>query len=193
MKAKVWPKNLQNFRQKLFKWLLKQCESSFSSIKSKVVTQQTFVGLYDVFKTSSGHVLKTSSTCLQRNNFWSFKTSWKRLEDVLEDEKLLRWRRLQDVFKTCLQDIFKTSWKKKWGYLYLKNLNGYVSNKSIFHKSVPAESKANPKSLIRTQWFQWFSRMWDTLISGSSKFVNQLYTGDLAPMQAIGVVGVFQN
>ena len=34
------------------------------------------------------------------------------------------------------------------------------------------------------------SHMWDTLISGSSKLVDQLYTGDLAPMQAIGVVGV---
>ena len=37
--------------------------------------QQTFVGLQDVFKTSSRHVLKTSSTRLQRNNFSSSKTS----------------------------------------------------------------------------------------------------------------------
>ena len=98
-------------------------------------SQQTFVGLEDV--------LKTSSTPLQRNNFWSSKASWRhlarRLEDVLEDEKLLRWRRLrdvlktclqdvfkicledvfkiclQDVLKTCLQDVFKTSWRKKMG------------------------------------------------------------------------------
>ena len=34
-------------------------------------TQQTFVGLQDVLKTSSRHVLKTSSTRLQRNNFTS--------------------------------------------------------------------------------------------------------------------------
>ena len=67
-------------------------------------------------------VLKTSSTSLQRNNFTSSKTSWRRLEDVLEDEKLLRWRRLQDVLedekllcwrrledvlKTCLKDVLK--------------------------------------------------------------------------------------
>ena len=38
-------------------------------------TQQTFVGLEDVFKTSSRHVFKTSSTRLQRNNFTSSKTS----------------------------------------------------------------------------------------------------------------------
>ena len=35
----------------------------------------------------------------------------RRLEDVLEDEKLLRWRRLEDVLKTCLEHVFKTSWR----------------------------------------------------------------------------------
>ena len=37
------------------------------------------------------------------------------------------------------------------------------------------------------------SHIWDTLTSGSSKLVIQLYTGELAPVQAIEVVGVFQN
>ena len=61
-----------------------------------------------VFKTSSRHVFKTSSRRLQRNNFSSSKTSWRRLarclQDVLEEVKLLRWRRVEDVFKTnkCL-------------------------------------------------------------------------------------------
>ena len=55
----------------------------------------------------------------------------------------------EDVLKTCLEDIFKTSWRqKKWGYLYLTNLDVYVSNKSIFRNSISDESKANPKSLI---------------------------------------------
>ena len=65
-------------------------------------------------------VFKMSSTRLQRNNFSSSKTSWRRLantswrhlarrlEDVLEDKKLLRWRRLEDVLKTCLEDVLKT-------------------------------------------------------------------------------------
>ena len=93
--------------------------TGFSSVSRKkyclVVTldlikegsQQTFVGLEDV--------LKTSSTCLQGNYFSSSKTSWRHLEDVLktsskdvlktswrhlEDEKLLCWRRLQDVLET---------------------------------------------------------------------------------------------
>ena len=61
---------------------------------------------------------------LQRNNFSSSKTSWRHLEDVLEDEKLLRWKRLQDVSWRRLGD------KKNvyWGYLYLRNLNVYLTN-----------------------------------------------------------------
>ena len=62
-----------------------------------------------VFKKSSRHVFKTSWRCLQCNNFLSSKASWRRLEDVLEDEKLLRRRRVEDVFKTCFEDVFKTS------------------------------------------------------------------------------------
>ena len=52
-------------------------DTKIAEIESKVadVTQQTFAGLQDVFKTSSRHVLKTSSTRLQRNNFTSSKTS----------------------------------------------------------------------------------------------------------------------
>ena len=62
-----------------------------------------------VFKTFSRHVLKTSSRPvfkspwrrLQRNNF----SSSRRLQDVLENKKWLRWRRIEDVFKTCLEDV----------------------------------------------------------------------------------------
>ena len=65
------------------------------------------------FKTSSSHldVLKTTSVRLQRNNFSSSKTSSRRLEEVLEDEKLLRWRRTDVVFKTSrwLEDVLKNN------------------------------------------------------------------------------------
>ena len=68
-----------------------------------------------VFKTSSRHVFKKSSRRFQRNNFSSSKTSSRGLarciQDVLEDEKLLRWRSVEDIFKTCLKDVFKTSWR----------------------------------------------------------------------------------
>ena len=71
----------------------------------------------------------------------------RRLEDVLEDQKLLCWRRLQDVLDTSVEDVlktflktswihvFKTSWRRLgdkqniyWGYLYLTNLNVYLTN-----------------------------------------------------------------
>ena len=54
--------------------------------------QQTFVGFQDVFKTSSRHVLETSSTRFQRNNFSSSKTSY-----------------VEDVFKTSPRHVLKTS------------------------------------------------------------------------------------
>ena len=72
--------------------------------------------LHDIFSRRLQHM---SSRRLQRNNFSSSKMSsrriWKRssrrLEDVLEDENLLRWRRVEDVLKTCLEDVLKTSWR----------------------------------------------------------------------------------
>ena len=57
-------------------------------------TQQTFVGLQDI--------LKTSLARLQRNNFTSSKTSWRRLAKMT-------WRSFQDLS----QDVFKTSRKTK--------------------------------------------------------------------------------
>ena len=53
--------------------------------------------------------------CLARYLQDVFKMSSRRLED----ETLLRWRRVEDVFKTCLEDICKTSWKPSnicWDY-----------------------------------------------------------------------------
>ena len=103
----------------------------------------------------SRHVLKTSSTRLQRSNFTSSKTSWRRLTKT-------SWRRLEDVFKTShktswktkdcyAEDVLKTSWRHVlktswrhilktssrrlggkqnfyWWYLYLANLNVYLTN-----------------------------------------------------------------
>ena len=77
-------------------------------------------------------------------NIW---WSWRRLEDISS-------RRPEDMSSRYLQDVLET---KKCGYLYLKILNGYVSNKPIIHKSITDESKVNSKSSIRTQWFQYSS------------------------------------
>ena len=76
-----------------------------------------FVCLHNVFKTSPRHVFKTSSrdvlkACLQDVfSVTSFRLSRsiqeifaKCLQDILEEVKLLRWRHVEDVFKTnkCL-------------------------------------------------------------------------------------------
>ena len=47
--------------------------------------QQRFVGLQNVLKAHSRHVLKASSTRVQRNNFLSSKTSSRRLQDIKPD------------------------------------------------------------------------------------------------------------
>ena len=51
--------------------------------------------LQEVFKTSC----MMPSRCL-------CKTSSGRLQDVLDNVKLLRWRRVEDVFKTCFEDAW---------------------------------------------------------------------------------------
>ena len=104
-------------------------------------------------------VLKMSSRRLQRNNFKSSNVTILLLPSyVLENKKLLHWRRLQDilkicleevlktcyedVLKTCLEDVLKTLWRQ---IKYLLGIS--VSNKSIFHKSISDISKANPKCI----------------------------------------------
>ena len=88
-------------------------------------------------------VLKMPSRCLQDMSWRCLQHVFsatifrlpRRLEDILEDEKLLRWRRLQDVLKTCLEDILRTSWRHYgdkqntyWEYLYLTNVNVHLTN-----------------------------------------------------------------
>ena len=93
-----------------------------------------------VFKTSSRHVLKTSSIRLQRNNFSSSKTSWRCLG-----------RRKIVTVKTSWRHVLKMSAKRLgdkqhvfWNYLYLTNLNVYLRN-LVFRKAISDESKLNPK------------------------------------------------
>ena len=67
-----------------------------------IIPNQTFASCQDVFKTSSRHVLKRSSSSLQRNSFSSF---FKILEDILQEVlKTSRWK------KNCYtEDVFKKS------------------------------------------------------------------------------------
>ena len=127
---------------------------------------------------------------LPSKHFLVFKKSWRRLQGMswrrlqqvfsvtilrlprrLQDVKLLRWRRFQDVFttcledvlktclddvlktcfedvlRTCLEDVFKTSWRQTKCLLVISvsNKSKCVSNKSMFRKSISDKSKANPK------------------------------------------------
>ena len=118
------PKKYTNIPSKYFVWLHKIFITSSRHV-FKTSSRHVFKTFSRyVFKTSSRHVFKTSSRPLQRNNFLSSKTSWRRLEDVLEDVKLLRWRHVEDVFKTnkCLLGKVLTTEKNKKG-TYFRKLN----------------------------------------------------------------------
>ena len=107
-----------------------------------VSAQQTFVSLQDMSWRRLQHVFNITILRLPR-----------RLQDVLEDQKLLRWRRMENVLKTCLEDVLKTclenflktcfedvlktvlktSWRHYggkqntyWRYRYITNLNVYL-------------------------------------------------------------------
>ena len=107
------------------------------SCLQKDASLQKFVGLQDVWKMSSRHVLKKSWRRLQRNNFSSFKTlktssrrlqdmSWKRLKDM-------SWRRFGDQ-QNFYRDPYLTNVNLHLANLYLTNI--YLTNlKRIQDKS----------------------------------------------------------
>ena len=85
------------------------------------------------------------------------------LEDVFKDQKLLHWRRLQDVLKTCLEDVLKTLWRQKKYLLGISvsKKSKCVSNKSLFHKSISDNSKANPKCINYNPIISLFVLFWN--------------------------------
>ena len=71
------------------------------------------------------------------------------MQDDLEDENLLHWRRFQDMSWSRLEDIMDTN-KILLGisvYLSGDNKSKCPANKSIFHKSVSDSCKASPKCI----------------------------------------------
>ena len=93
---------------------------------------QTFLGLKDIFNICLEHVFKMSSRHVCKTSLSHVcKTSWRH------------------AFKTssrCLAD-------KKWGYMYLANLNAYVCKKSLFHKSIVQCVSAKSEQVISGPWF----------------------------------------
>ena len=135
----------------------KQFRSKILLTMKTATSQQTFVGLQDV--------LKTSSTRLQSNNFRSSKTTWRRLAKTssirlgrqkivmlktssrrLED---MSWRLLEGISWRRLQDVSEAN-KKFTGYLYLTNLNVYLT-KSLFHKLYQRNLRQIQNASLRTQ------------------------------------------
>ena len=106
---------------------------------------QTF--LQDIFKTCLQDVYNFSPSRRFQDVFnTSSKTSSRLLQDVLEDEKLLHWRRFEDVLKTCLEDVFKTSSRPTnvcWNVVLLT----YIEKKCFLNRSVATILPLNPNCL----------------------------------------------
>ena len=109
------------------KYILLEALNNGQALPFLTTAQQTFVGLEDV--------LKTSSTRLQRNNFSSSKTSWKY---VFKTSCEMTSRRLGDK-----QNVYWNICVKPWPTSKSKS----VFNKSISHKSLFHQSKANPNCI----------------------------------------------
>ena len=75
--------------------------------------------LEDVLKRSWRHLANTFWRRLGRRKIAALKTSSRCIEDM-------SWRRLKDMSWRHLEDIMETN--TYWGYLYLTNLNVYLTN-----------------------------------------------------------------
>ena len=113
------------------------------------------------YPSKSLSVFKTSSTRLQRINFASSKASWRCLEVVLKAfckdifktswktkncyAEDICWRRYEDMSSRRLEDIMEAKYLLG---IFVTNKSKCVFNKSIFHKSISDNSRANPKCII---------------------------------------------
>ena len=86
------------------------------------IPSKHFVCLEDILKKSSRQDFIITIFRLPRRLQAVFKTSWKRPLNFLEDGKLLRWGNVEDIFKTCLEDVLKTN-KCLVGYSFRFTIN----------------------------------------------------------------------
>ena len=131
------------------------------SYLKKEWTQRTFVGLEDVLKTSSRHILKTSSL---------------RLHYVFSVTIFLLPRHLQDVLKASCEDVLKTSWKIKHCYA-----------KDVFKTSWKPVVKTSWRYLLKSFWIHILNTPWRHVLKTSSRrlqgkqnvYVRYLYLANL--------------
>ena len=87
--------------------------------------------------------LLMSSKRLQRNNFSSSKTSWRRLQDILKTSWNTKNCYAEDVLKTSLRHVLRMPWrhvlKTSWRHV-LKT--SWRQTKSLLGKSVSKKSKS---------------------------------------------------
>ena len=103
----------------------------------------------DIFKTSSRSFQDVYQD-LQRRLEEVFKTSWK-------TKKLLRWRRFEDVFNTCLEDILKTSWGPT-------NICWKCSNHWITNQPGNEASKYATRLILLANWNMSYE-VWNSTVS----------------------------
>ena len=92
--------------------------------------------LEDVFSVTIFHLPRRLQDVLQD----VFNTS---SQDVLEDEKLIRWRSVEDVLKTSLENVLKTKncyaedvLKTCWGHV-LKTSSKRIEDQQMFAGYIP--------------------------------------------------------
>ena len=92
----MWDTDIPIFFVSKTSWRCLQDMSSgrLQDMPSRHLQDMSSRSLQDVFSVTIFRLARRLARCLQ---------------DVLEDEKLLRWGSVEDVFKTCLKDVFKTS------------------------------------------------------------------------------------
>ena len=114
------------------------CHTKYLLLRRWILSQQTFVGHEDVLKMSSKHVLNTSSTRLQRNNFSSFKTK----------NFFIFRSSFSSTSNVCFQigRCVATTWQ--WSF-------HLISKTTQDWKDVWIPSP-NLASLRQTNWFYWF-------------------------------------
>ena len=83
------------------------------------------------------------------------KTSSRRLEDI-------SWKRLEELSWRRLEDMSWRPYREKQNTYWGCNKSKYISDKSIFLKSVSGNSKANPKCINYNTITSPFLLFWDS-------------------------------
>ena len=126
------------------------------SYKIVLIKKRVYILVIPCLKEPTPSNICWSSRRLQRNNFTSSKTSWRR-----------RGRRKIVTLKTSwrhLEDVLKTSWRETKCFLGISvsDKSKCVSNKSLFHKSISDKAKANPKCVTWNPTILIFVLFWNT-------------------------------